>query len=67
MTPEEGKAEIMRITEEVLRKIDQIDQAVFYKKAATDERGLSPVDHLHYGIEKLLKTFDFELAEQGVK
>lgn len=66
MTPEEGKAEIIQLTEEVLRKIDAINQMAF-EKAATDKRGLSAVDHLHYGVEKLLRTFDFELGEQGVK
>lgn len=66
MTQEEGKAEIIRLTEELLRKIDGINDQVFlsvYKK----KTGPNPVEDLFFAIEKRLRTFDFELGEDGVK
>lgn len=66
MTPEEGKAEIIKITYELMHKIDAINDQVFlsiYKKKPEP----NPVEDLHYAIGKLLNTFDFELSEQGVK
>jgi hypothetical protein len=55
MTREEGKAEIVKIVEEALRKIDGINYQVF-----TEKRGLTAVDHLYFDTEKLLRKFEYD-------
>jgi hypothetical protein len=55
MTPEEGKAEIVKITEEALRKIDGIGNQVFKGKS-----GCNGVDDLHFDIEKRLRKFEYD-------